>query len=484
MIAKFPTNKMRLIIFIFTVILIVGFSVQPVAGEKPFYCGDGPRYKIEVKEFAIKYSNKSFEGTFGLLSKLKLGLQVEDKTLQKAAESTQQWNQLLIGIAEGYNSCAITKKQYHEAICTLYPGMQTDAQKMLDIGKALDEGQPADLEELKRSLDEYFQKLKKFAEISGKEEIVERISDKVEQEHERTRRLFEEKFDLLLAEIKESKEKDRILQDKESIIAELKQKLQETEKELQKRGASEALAQFKQGNYEEAERLFQKERQEKRTESASAAYYLGNIRFAELDFKAAELYYVEAAELDPNNTEYINMAGRVVDVLGKHLEAVNYYEQALAIDKKVYDDQHPNVATYLNNLGLAWYYSGEYKKAIKLLEQALAIGKKVYDDQHPNVATYLSNLGLAWNSLGEYKKAIKLLEQALAIGKKVYGDQHPNVATYLNNLGSTWNSLGEYKKAIKLLEQAESIFLNTLGEDHPYTKSMKNKIESAKQRAS
>jgi len=115
MIAEFPTNKMRLIIFIFMVILIVGFSVQPVVGEDSFYCGDGPRYKIEVKEFAIKYSNKSFEGTFGFLSKLKLGVQVEDKTLQKAAESTQQWNQLLIGIAEGYNSCAITKKQYQEA---------------------------------------------------------------------------------------------------------------------------------------------------------------------------------------------------------------------------------------------------------------------------------------------------------------------------------------------------------------------------------
>jgi len=271
---------------------------------------------------------------------------------------------------------------------------------MLDIGKALDEGRRADLKELQRSLDEYFQKLKKFAEISGKEEIVERISDKVEQEHERTRRLFEEKFDLLLAEIKESKEKDRILQDKESIIAELKQKLRETEKELQKRGASEALAQFKQGNYEEAERLFQKERQEKRIESASAAYYLGNIRFGELDFRTAELYYVEAAELAPNNTDYINMAGRVLDVLGKHLEAVNYFEQALAI------------------------------------------------------------------------------------GKKVYGDQHPKVAIYLNNLGSAWYSLGEYKKAIKLYEQAESIFLNMLGEDHPYTKSMKNKIESAKQRAS
>jgi len=442
MIAKFPTNKMRLIIFIFMGILIVGFPIQAIAGKKPFDCGDGPRYKIEVKEFAIKYSNKSFEGTFGFLSKLNLGLQVEDKTLQKAAESTQQWNQLLIGIAEGYNSCAITKKQYHEAISTLYPGMQTDAQKMLDIGNAFDEGRHADLKELKRSLDEYFQKLKKFAEISGKEEIIERISDKVEQEHERTRRLFEEKFALLFAEIKGSKEKDRILQNKESIIAELKQKLQETESELQKKGASEALAQFKQGNYEEAERLFQKERQEKRTESASAAYYLGNIRFAELDFRTAELYYVEAAELDPNNTDYINMAGRVADVLGKHLEAVNYYEQALSIDKKVYGDQHPKVATRLNNLGLAWY------------------------------------------SLGEYKKAIKLYEQALSIGKKVYGDQHPKVATYLNNLGLAWYSLGEYKKAIKLYEQAESIFLNTLGKDHPYTKSMKNKIESAKQRAS
>jgi tetratricopeptide (TPR) repeat protein len=333
----------------------------PALGEKPFDCGDGPRYKIEVKEFQITYSGDSLKANLGFLSRLQIGVEVEGKTLQKVAESTQQWNQLLVGLAEGYNSCAIPKKQFEEALRSLYPGLQSDAQKMVDIGKTLKEGRQADLKDLRRLLDQYFQKLERFAKISGKEEIIQKISDKIEEEHAKTRQTVKEeeektrqllapiepKLDLLLAELKKSEEKD-------SIIAELIRKNQETERELQKKGASEALAQFKQGNYREAEKLFLKEREEKKGEQASAAFYLGNIKFGQLDFESAANYYKEAAQLDPENARYLGAAGYSLLFLARYYEAEPLFKRSLAILEKALGPDHPDVASSLNNLALLY----------------------------------------------------------------------------------------------------------------------------------
>jgi hypothetical protein len=366
-----PISKRHLIIFIILGLLICAFPVPPQA-EEPIDCGDGPRYKIDMKELKIKYSSKSFEGLFGFLSKLKLGVTAEEKTLQKAAESTQQWNQLLIGLAEGYNSCAITKKQYQEAIQSLYPSMKTDAQKMLEIGKAFEKGQRADFKEFKRLMDEYLQKLTKFAQISGKEEIIERISAKLEEEFEKTRKLIERqegKLDLILEQLGKSSEKDRL-------IADLRQKLQETEKELQKKGASEALEQFKQGNYEEAEKLFQKELQGKKAESARAAYYLGNIRFVALDFKTAANYYSEATQLDPNNGEYLNVAGIILYTLGKYTEAEPLYKRLLEIREKALGKDHPDVATVLENMADLYKKMDREDEEKQMIERARRIRLK------------------------------------------------------------------------------------------------------------
>jgi tetratricopeptide (TPR) repeat protein len=74
---------------------------------------------------------------------------------------------------------------------------------------------------------------------------------------------------------------------------------------------------------------------------------------------------------------------------------------------------------------MAWNALGDSKKAITYLEQALAIGRKIYGENHPAVATRLSNLGTAWNALGDSKKAITYLEQAHSIFQEVFGDQHP-----------------------------------------------------------
>jgi hypothetical protein len=50
---------------------------------------------------------------------------------------------------------------------------------------------------------------------------------------------------------------------------------------------------------------------------------------------------------------WLNEIVLTINGLGEHQEAIGYYEQALAIDRAVYGDNHPDVAIDLNNLGSA-----------------------------------------------------------------------------------------------------------------------------------
>ncbi|NIM12669.1 MAG: tetratricopeptide repeat protein, partial [Candidatus Aminicenantes bacterium] len=50
-----------------------------------------------------------------------------------------------------------------------------------------------------------------------------------------------------------------------------------------------------------------------------------------------------------------------IKTLGDHRKAIDYYEQALKIDRNVYGEAHPAVARELNNLGEVWRVLGEPK---------------------------------------------------------------------------------------------------------------------------
>ncbi|MGB7001691.1 MAG: tetratricopeptide repeat protein [Halobacteriota archaeon] len=179
------------------------------------------------------------------------------------------------------------------------------------------------------------------------------------------------------------------------------------------------------------------------------------------------LSHIVEPKSDDKHSRFMYELGWVYFDVGDALQAIEYYEQALSIDKEVYGERHPNVATTLNNIGMAWYALGEQKKALGYYEQALGIDKEVYGDRHPKVAIRLNNIGSAWNALGEPKKALEYCEQALGIGKEVYGDRHPNVAKTLNNIGGAWDAMGEPKKALEYYEQALGIAKEVYGDRHP-----------------
>ena len=261
------------------------------------------------------------------------------------------------------------------------------------------------------------------------------------------------------------------------LVSELKDKIQELEKELEERSrttkdkrAEEALIASKAGNYEKARELFEtlrEEEKEKEREHAKTAYNLGNVYFIELDFQKALDAYLDAVRLAPDNSTYLNEAGSTFDTLAQYDKAIEYYEKALKSDLKTLGEDHPNVAIRWNNLGAAWNAKGEYDKAIEYYEKVLKVFILTFGEDHPWVATGWNNLGMAWDAKGEYDKAIEYYEKALKSDIKTFGEEHPNVATSWNNLGSAWQAKGESDKAIEYLEKALKSDIKIFGEEHP-----------------
>ena len=230
---------------------------------------------------------------------------------------------------------------------------------------------------------------------------------------------------------------------------------------------AQALEAVEKGDYIEAENLLQESAKDRIAATASTFYELAKIKNLQLQYREAFDYYELAAKIEPNDSLYLNDAGRMANQLGYADKAIAYYEKSLPLAIAEYGEWHPNIATGYNNLGLAYDSKGEYARAIAFYEQGLAIGKEFYGERHPDIATWHNNLGGAYYSTGEYELAIGYYEKALDVDKEFYGDRHPNTAIDYGNLGSAYRSKGEYDRAISYCEQALVISKEFYGERHP-----------------
>jgi tetratricopeptide (TPR) repeat protein len=175
------------------------------------------------------------------------------------------------------------------------------------------------------------------------------------------------------------------------------------------------------------------------------------------DAKKAIDYYEQALKIDREIGDTrgegadLGNLGNAYRALGDAKKAIDYYEQALKISREIGDIQGEGAG--FGNLGTAYFQLGDAKKAINYYEQALKIDRKIGDIQ--GKGTDLCNLGIAYFQLGDARKAINYYEQALKISREIGDIQREGVS--LGNLGNAYRTLGDARKAINCYEQALKI---------------------------
>jgi len=97
---------------------------------------------------------------------------------------------------------------------------------------------------------------------------------------------------------------------------------------------------------------------------------------------------------------------------------------------------------------------GQYPKALEFLQQAFAIDKEIGD--RSGEGTTLNNIGLIYFNLGQYPKALEFFQQALAIHKEI-GDRSGE-GDSLHNIGFLLEAQKQPELAIIFLKQSVSTY--------------------------
>ncbi|NEO24350.1 tetratricopeptide repeat protein, partial [Moorena sp. SIO4A5] len=149
-----------------------------------------------------------------------------------------------------------------------------------------------------------------------------------------------------------------------------------------------------------------------------------------------------------------NNIGSIYKNQGKYSQALDYYQQALAINQEFGDHGRHNVATNLNNIGSVYNVWGEYDKALDYYQQALAIFKEI--GERSQEANTLNNIGSVYSSQGEYDQALEYHQQSLAISQDI-GEPSQEAGSF-NNIGFIYSARGEYDQAKEYYQKALAIF--------------------------
>jgi len=181
---------------------------------------------------------------------------------------------------------------------------------------------------------------------------------------------------------------------------------------------------------------------------------LGNAYYSLGQVDKAIEYYGQALVIDREIGDQrgvgadLGNLGNAYRTLGQVHKAIEYYGQSLVIYREIGD--RGGEGNQLGNLGLAYSALGQVEKAIEYYEQALAIAREIGDRR--GEGAYLGNLGLAYSALGQVDKAIEYSEQTLVIQREI-GDRRGE-GNQLGNLGLAYGALGQMDKAIEYYEQA------------------------------
>ncbi len=353
-------------------------------GQKRIDCQNGEvHYEIDVEKLKLEYKGQSFQTTLSGLAGLGVKAAIQPTTLQAADAATQQWNQLLQGLAAGYNSCAVTQAAYAEGIGKIYPRLKDDATELEKIRQDLAGSREVDRKHFQSILDRYFANLREFAR-AGNNSIVDAIRAVVDQAAVRIEGRIDDSSEKILQAVDQLREQIRGLPHPT-----------ETTQEISglKRGL---LA---------------------RADEAEREYSLGYSLLQEFRFQDAVIHLDAAIAAVPLPSFFLTLAEALRGVPNlPRAELIT--KQGLALkDLKPRED-----ALLTNTLGVVLAAEGHKSEAQPHFESALKMAEKVYGPNDELVAAIASNLGsIMGNGIGTLAEAQRYAERALAIEEKLYG---------------------------------------------------------------
>ena len=222
----------------------------------------------------------------------------------------------------------------------------------------------------------------------------------------------------------------------------------------------------------EALKNFCEKNGEKRVEVASfnkmGAVAEGFVYEKLRDYGEAEKHYREVLFISKENVKARIGLGQVLYAQGKYEEAKKCYEETQRKLKKSKRKEHSDVIKVLRGLGLVARALGNEKKVVAYYQEALRVHKKAYEeDNHFSRAEILRDLGGSLNAIGERSAAVQAYREALKIYEKasVVDDTMTNLKK-IEVLNVIIELTEDLKELVKLYEKVVLLKKACYGEGH------------------
>lgn len=120
-----------------------------------------------------------------------------------------------------------------------------------------------------------------------------------------------------------------------------------------------------------------------------------------------------------------------------HAAAIELHREILRELRLLYGEApHAHVATTLNDLGAAQFAKGDYADSESALEDALAMRKQLWTDDHPEIEQTLGLLANAlFNQSGKDDECERILRERLGVARRLYGPDNGKALHSLYTLG-------------------------------------------------
>ena len=159
--------------------------------------------------------------------------------------------------------------------------------------------------------------------------------------------------------------------------------------------------------------------------------------------------------------------GRTYYSIAEYEKAAVHLEDALAVSRRLFGDEHVTVATLKQDMAVVCCDVGDLDKAERLCREALATFRARLGERNEETAQCLNNLAHVFDAKGRYKDAKALHAESLELRRALFGDKHVKVAEGLNDLGSTVYLQGDFEQAAPHMQEALAILREESGPAHP-----------------
>lgn len=135
--------------------------------------------------------------------------------------------------------------------------------------------------------------------------------------------------------------------------------------------------------------------------------------------------------------------GSMYSSQGRYLEAIDAYQESMAIGEKINAGEVSEART-INNIGDIYRLQGDYANALALYEQALDVYVRNHDRN--GQANALNSIAIVYDYRGQYAEALDYYQQALALAEQLGRQSLQNSIQF--NLGSFPGLTGDFQSVL------------------------------------